>query len=77
MTTIYDYGRSPEHWLLALDMASQGINYLDRSETACDVFCWMEAYEFDIAFLNASTPTIVYRNDLKLADESDSLSKFA
>lgn len=74
--TIYDYGRSPEHWLLALDIASREIKFIDPTESAMDVLCWMSANEFDVAFLQTAPVTIVEIDELHTCGEEDQVGKY-
>ncbi len=75
--TIYDYGRSPEYWLLALDIASREITLLDPTDSAADTLCWMNANDFDVAVLQTAPVSVVERQDLRGCNESDQVSQYA
>jgi hypothetical protein len=75
--TIYDQGRSPEHWLLALDIASCKISMLDPSESAIDALCWMNANDFDVAFVQTDPVSIVQRSELQSGGEVDRVGDYA
>ncbi|MCM2375125.1 DUF3293 domain-containing protein [Aporhodopirellula aestuarii] len=75
--TIYDDGRSPEHWLLALDIASRDITLLDPTENARDTLCWMKANDFDIAFLKTDPISIAKRDDLRDCGESHRVGDYS
>lgn len=74
---IFDYGRSPEHWFIALDIASQNISLWSPKANARDLFCWLEAHEFDIAFIESPELTIVRRAHLKSSNAEMTVADFA
>ncbi|QDV11479.1 hypothetical protein CA51_13430 [Rosistilla oblonga] len=75
--TVYDYGRSPEHWLLAIDIASRGVHYADPADSALEQFYWMKANDFDVAFVKGiMAPSIVFREHLATASEKSILADF-
>ncbi|QEG41972.1 DUF3293 domain-containing protein [Roseimaritima ulvae] len=71
--TVYDYGRTPEHWLLAQDIASP-VRYADPSDSALEQFEWMAANDFDVAFVTGGA--VVFRNRLSGVAEHAKLAEF-
>jgi len=75
--TIYDYGRSPEHWMLAIDIASQSVQLASPSDSASELFDVMAANEFDVGFVSDQpAPAIVLKKQLEDATESQTLADF-
>lgn len=74
--TIYDYGRSPEHWMLALDIASREVKRCDATELAVDVRCWMDANDFDVVFVANNLTSIVHRERLTGCSEKATVAEF-
>jgi hypothetical protein len=75
--TIYDYGRSPECWLLALDIATRNVKRVELADLATDVWCWMEANDFDVTFTNDGTGRIIRRDRIAASDSQALVADFA
>lgn len=73
---VYDYGRAPEHWFVALDIASD-ISAWSPDTNARDLFCWLEAHEFDVAFVEDSDCKIVRREHLEFASKEKTIGDFS
>lgn len=74
---VYDYGRSPEHWLKAIDIASSKLTQLDPKDSSLDVFCWMSANDFDVVFLKTDPVTLVERSSLEHCREPEPIIQYS
>lgn len=74
--TIYDYGRSPKYWMLAMDIASHEVKRCEPTELAVDVRCWMDANDFDVIFVANNVTSIVHRERLIDCSEKATVAEF-